>query len=88
MPNGVVAGDVTNHFLLAGVGADTIDPNAKLSYTNEYTLGVEQELMPITSLGGRYAYRIIGRVLEDVGAFPRWWPMASVSRARAASNTF
>ena len=29
IPNGVVAGGVTNHFAIAGVGADTIDPNAK-----------------------------------------------------------
>ena len=36
----------TNHFILAGVGADTIDPNAKLSYTNEVVLGIERELTP------------------------------------------
>ena len=57
---------VTNHFLLQGVSADTIDPNAKLSYTNEYQLGFEREIMPNTSVGVRYTYRNIGRVLEDV----------------------
>jgi hypothetical protein len=70
IPNGVVAGGVTNHFVLQGVGADTIDPNAKLSYTNEYTVGFDREIMRNTSLGLRYTYRNIGRVLEDVAAFP------------------
>jgi outer membrane receptor protein involved in Fe transport len=70
VPNGVLAGDVTNHFVLQGVGADTIDPNAKLSYTNEYIVGMDRQVMPNTSLGVRYTYRNIGRVLEDVAAFP------------------
>jgi outer membrane receptor protein involved in Fe transport len=70
IPNGVLAGDVTNHFLLQGVSADPIDPNAKLSYTNDYQLGFEREVMPNTSVGIRYSYRNIGRVLEDVAAFP------------------
>jgi outer membrane receptor protein involved in Fe transport len=70
IPNGVLAGDVTNHFLLQGVSADSIDPNAKLSYTNDYQLGFEQEVMANTSVGIRYSYRNIGRVLEDVAAFP------------------
>jgi len=70
IPNGVLAGDVTNHFVVQGVGADTIDPNAKLSYTNEYIVGMDREVMPNTSLGVRYTYRNIGRVLEDVAAFP------------------
>src|SRR5262249_10163542 len=56
--------------VLAGASADAIDPNARLSYTNEYTLGVEREIMRNTSLGVRYIYRNIGRVLEDVAAFP------------------
>jgi len=70
IPNGVLAGDVTNHFVVQGVGADTIDPNAKLSYTNEYIVGLDREIMPNTSIGVRYTYRNIGRVLEDVAAFP------------------
>jgi outer membrane receptor protein involved in Fe transport len=70
IPNGVLAGDVTNHFLLQGVSADAIDPNAKLSYSNDYQLGFEREVMPNTSVGIRYSYRNIGRVLEDVAAFP------------------
>ncbi len=75
IPNGVVTqvpggGQITNHFVLAGVGADTIDPNAKLSSTNEYVLGFEREVMPHTSVGVRYIYRNIGRVLEDVANAP------------------
>jgi hypothetical protein len=34
----------TTHFILAGIGADTIDDTAKLSYTNELVLGFEREL--------------------------------------------
>jgi len=38
IPNGVPAGPggTTTHFSIAGAGADVIDPNAKLSYYNEY----------------------------------------------------
>lgn len=70
IPNGTVAGGVTNHFVLAGAGADTVDPDAKLSYVNEYTVGVDREIAANTSVGVRYTYRNIGRVLEDVAAFP------------------
>jgi len=70
VPNGVLAGAVTNHFVLQGVGADTIDSDAKLSYTNEYIIGFDREIMRNTSVGVRYTYRNIGRVLEDVAAFP------------------
>ena len=52
------------------MSADAIDPNAKLSYTDDYQLGFEREVVPNTSIGIRYTYRNIGRVLEDVAAFP------------------
>jgi hypothetical protein len=76
IPNGTVtqttatATPITNHFLLAGVGADVIDPDAKLSYTDEVVGGVEFEVMPHTTFGVRYVYRNIGRVLEDVANCP------------------
>lgn len=70
IPDGVLAGGFTNHFALQGVGADTIDPNAKLSYINEVVAGVEREILPHTSIGVRYTFRNIGRVLEDIAAFP------------------
>jgi hypothetical protein len=70
IPDGVLAGDFTDHFQLQGVGADVIDPDAKLSYTHEYTLGVEREIVRNTSVGVRYTYRNVGRVLEDVANAP------------------
>jgi len=74
IPNGVVAGPApgtTTHFITNGATAgDTIDPNAKMSYINEYLFGVEREIMPNTSLGIRYIHRDIGRMLEDVANCP------------------
>ena len=61
---------VTTHFLTAGLGADTIDPNAKLSYVNEWVGGFEHEILPNTTAGVRYIHRSIGRVLEDVANCP------------------
>jgi outer membrane receptor protein involved in Fe transport len=60
----------TTHFILAGVGADTIDPNAKLSYTNEYVFGLEREVMRNTTFGARFIYRNMPRILEDVANCP------------------
>ena len=60
----------TQHFILAGVGADTIDPNAKLTYTNEVVLGVEREVRSNTTFGVRYIFRNMPRVLEDVANCP------------------
>jgi len=64
------AAPVTNHFILAGVGADTIDPNAKLSYTNEVVFGIDRELMSNTTFGVRYVFKNMPRVLEDVANVP------------------
>ena len=61
---------ITNHFVLAGTSPDTIDPNAKLSYTSAYEVGVQREIAPQTSIGLRYTYSSIGRILEDVANFP------------------
>ena len=60
----------TNHYVLAGVGADTIDEDAKLSYKDEFVAGFEYEALPNINLGVRYIYRNIGRVLEDVADAP------------------
>lgn len=76
IPNGVptqasaTVTPITNHFQIAGVGADTIDPNAKLSYIREIVLGFEREVMPHTTAGIRYINRRIPRVLEDVANCP------------------
>jgi outer membrane receptor protein involved in Fe transport len=60
----------TNHFILAGTSVDTIDPNAKLSYTKEVVLGIDRELAPQTTIGIRYVFRNMPRVLEDVANCP------------------
>jgi len=71
IPNGTLAGKVTNHFVTNGaVAGDTIDPNAKMSYVTEFIAGFEREVMPNTSFGVRYIYRNIGRILEDVANCP------------------
>jgi hypothetical protein len=71
VPAGTLAGGVTQHFLTSGSAAgDVIDPNAKMSYINEFVLGVEREVMPNTSVGVRYVYRNIGRILEDIANCP------------------
>jgi hypothetical protein len=71
IPNGVLAGGVTNHFVTNGATAgDTIDPNAKMSYVSEFVTGIDREILPNTSLGVRYIYRDIGRVLEDEANCP------------------
>ena len=75
IPNGVATqvpggGVITQHLSIAGAGASLIDPDAKLSFKNEFVLGYEFEAMSNTSLGVRYIRRTIGRVLEDVAAAP------------------
>lgn len=77
IPDGVVTQTptglpITQHFLSPGAGeAHTfIDPDAKLSYKDEYVAGFEYEVMSNTSLGVRYIRRGIGRALEDVGLYP------------------
>ena len=64
------AAPTTNHVILLGVGADNVDPNAKLSYTNEVVLGVERELAANTTFGVRYVFRNMPRVLEDISDCP------------------
>ena len=70
IPNGVLAGGQTNHYVAAGVGADAIDEDAKLSYKDEIVAGFEYEAWPNINVGVRYIYRNIGRVLEDVADAP------------------
>jgi hypothetical protein len=60
----------TTHFALLGANADTIDPNAKLSYYNEWIVGGDYTLLHGLGLGARFIHRDIGRVLEDLQAYP------------------
>jgi hypothetical protein len=76
VPNGTVTTNAatgattTTHFTLLGAGADDIDPDAKLSYYNEWVVGTEYALPHGLDLGVRYVHRDIGRVLEDVQPYP------------------
>jgi hypothetical protein len=75
VPNGIVTSTTTGattttHFTLLGGSADDIDPNAKLSYYNEWVAGTEYTLPRDLTVGVRYVHRDIGRVLEDVQAYP------------------
>jgi hypothetical protein len=70
IPAGVVAGGVTNHFILQNPVPGLIDPDAKMSYINEFAVGIEREVMANTSFGVRYIYRDFGRILEDIGSAP------------------
>ncbi len=60
----------TTHVILLGTGADDIDPNAKMSYTNEVVLGFEREVAAGTTFGVRYIFRNMPRVLEDISDCP------------------
>jgi hypothetical protein len=60
----------TQHVTTAGVGADLIDPDTKLSYKDEWVAGFEFEAFTNTNLGVRYIHRNIGRVLEDIAQAP------------------
>jgi hypothetical protein len=60
----------TTHFTLLGGDADNIDPNAKLSYYNEWLAGTEYTLAAGLDVGVRFVHRDIGRVLEDVQSYP------------------
>jgi hypothetical protein len=55
---------------LLGGSADDIDPNAKLSYYNEWLAGTEYTLPGNLEVGVRFVHRDIGRVLEDVQPYP------------------
>jgi Carboxypeptidase regulatory-like domain/TonB dependent receptor/TonB-dependent Receptor Plug Domain len=76
VPNGTVTTNAnsgaktTQHFTLLGAGADDIDPNAKLSYYNEWIVGSEYSIFKSIDVGVRYIHRDIGRVLEDVQPYP------------------
>jgi hypothetical protein len=67
IPQGTPAGtpSVTNHFVLAGVGASKIDPNSKSTYSNEFIGGVEFEVARSLSFGARYIHRNMAQILED-----------------------
>ncbi|HUK34603.1 MAG TPA: TonB-dependent receptor, partial [Vicinamibacterales bacterium] len=64
------AAPTTNHVILLGSGADDVDPNTKMGYTNEVVLGFEREIMDRTTFGMRYVFRNMPRVVEDITDCP------------------
>jgi len=65
IPNGVVAGGVTNHFIVAGLHPALFENDTKSTYTDEFLAGFEFEAAPQLNLGVRYIHRNISTVLED-----------------------
>lgn len=70
VPDGVVAGGVTQHLVIAGAAAATFDPDAKSTYQDEFAGGVEFEVADALNVGVRYVHRSIPRILEDYQPAP------------------
>jgi hypothetical protein len=70
IPEGVLAGGQTRHFILAGTAASDFDPNSKSTYMDETLVGFEREALPGMNVGVRYIHRNMPRILEDVGTAP------------------
>jgi hypothetical protein len=70
IPNGVTAADTETHFITAGLSASEFDPDSRSTYSDEWLVGGEYELMRGFSVGVDYRHRQFGRVLEDVGTLP------------------
>ena len=70
IPDGVLAGDVTQHLVLAGTSTAQFDRDAKSTYQDEFSAGVELELAAALSVGARYVHRSIPRILEDYQPAP------------------
>ena len=47
-------------------GATRFDPDAKLTYQDEYVASAEREVMPFLNVAVSYTHRSLGRTLEDV----------------------
>jgi outer membrane receptor protein involved in Fe transport len=70
IPEGVLAGGQTRHFILAGTEASVFDPDSKSTYMDEALVGYEREALPGMNVGIRYIHRNMPRILEDVGTAP------------------
>ena len=75
---------LTQHFQLQGAGADVIDPDAKLSYVDEFVGGFECEACPNVNLGVRYIHRNIGARARRRRRRTRWCA-CDLGSARAGS---
>ncbi len=61
-PNNII----TDSFFTFGDSPTVIDPNAGLTYQDEYIASVEREVLPFFNIGVSYINRRLGRTLEDV----------------------
>jgi hypothetical protein len=52
--------------IVYGTSPTRVDPDAKLSYADEFVVGAEREIIPFLSLNLTYLHRQLGRTLEDV----------------------
>lgn len=53
----------------AGEIANLIDPDMKAEYNDEFTIGIEQQIIPNLSVNVNYTHRETNEMLEDVGLF-------------------
>lgn len=70
IPEGVLAGEVTEHLQFAGLNPAAIDPDSKSTSQDEVLVGFEMEVFPGTNVGARYIHRQYNRILEDIGQAP------------------
>jgi hypothetical protein len=70
VPEGVLAAGQTTHFLTAGLSASEFDPDSASTYSDEWIVGYEQEVLADLTLGVNFQSRRFGRILEDVGTAP------------------
>jgi len=61
---------IGDHPYVFGTEPTRIDPDAKLSYVDEFVIGAEQEVIPFLNAGVSYMRRQLGRTLEDVQTTP------------------
>ena len=87
VPEGVLAGGQTRHFILAGTAAAEFDPDAKMTYLDEFLGGIEFEALANMSLGVRYIHRNMPRILEDVGTAQMVLYDLGVPGSRASSTS-
>ncbi len=81
------AGVITQHLAVAGVGADAIDPETKLSSKYEFVAGYEYEVAANTSIGVRYIRRCDRPACSKTSRRRQWSRMTSACPESARSST-
>ena len=72
IPEGVEAGGSTRHLILSSTSPALIDPSAKVTSSDESTVGFEWVAASDLTLGVRYVHSDMTRVLEDVTTASLW----------------